>query len=231
VRVAESAGAALGALDRDRFDCLILDLTLPDMDGLELLERVRSRAEPPAVVVHTARSLPPDLADRLEAMTEAVIVKEGRSTERLIEELRLFVRRLEQPAAADGRGNGVRLDGRKLLIADDDMRTVYALAATLRARGAEVLVAENGRAAIDALEASPDVDAVLMDVMMPEMDGYEAMRRLRRMPRFERLPIVAITAKAMGSDRERCMAAGASDYLAKPIDADRLVTLLRAHLP
>jgi CheY-like chemotaxis protein len=232
-RRAASAGEARALLATERFDCMILDLSLPDMDGLMLLETLRAEGAPesPPVVVYTGRALSKAEAQRLEAYAEAVVLKEGPSTERLIDEVRLFARRfrdglpprrrLAPRAHAD-----VDLKGRKLLVVDDDMRTVYALSAMLRAKGADVLAADTGRAALDLLAAQPDVQMVLLDMMMPEMDGYEALRRLRQEERFRALPVVALTAKAMKGDRERCLQAGASDYLSKPIDADRLMAML-----
>ena len=239
VRYVQSGGAALQALERDKFSCIVLDLGLPDMDGLGFLERLRARGdiETPPVVVHTGRALTKDETRRLEAYAEAVVLKEGRSTERLLEEIRLFIRHVKArlPASrtfapprvpvAD-----VHLDKRRILLVDDDMRTVYALSALLRAKGAEVLIADTGRAALEVLGEHPDTEGVLMDVMMPEMDGYEAMRRIRQDARFERLPVIALTAKAMKGEREKCIEAGASDYLTKPIDADQLLTMLQAWL-
>jgi len=189
------------------------------------------------VVVHTGRALTKDETRRLEEYAEAVVLKEGRSTERLLEEIRMFIqhvkarlpqsRTFEPPRVpvAD-----VHLDKRRILLVDDDMRTVYALSALLRAKGAEVLTADTGRAALEVLGEHPDTEGVLMDVMMPEMDGYEAMRRIRQDARFERLPVIALTAKAMKGEREKCIEAGASDYLTKPIDADQLLTMLQAWL-
>jgi CheY-like chemotaxis protein/HAMP domain-containing protein len=239
VRYVQSGGAALQALEHDKFSCIVLDLGLPDMDGLGFLERLRARGdiETPPVVVHTGRALTKDETRRLEEYAEAVVLKEGRSTERLLEEIRMFIQhvkaRLPQGRAfvpprvplAD-----VHLDNRRILLVDDDMRTVYALSALLRAKGAEVLTADTGRAALEVLGEHPDTEGVLMDVMMPEMDGYEAMRRIRQDARFERLPVIALTAKAMRGEREKCIEAGASDYLTKPIDADQLLTMLQAWL-
>ncbi|MBL9037257.1 MAG: response regulator, partial [Archangium sp.] len=236
-RRVRSAGEALAALAEERYRCMVLDLSLPDMDGLELLQAVREKcgAEMPSVVIYTARALSKAEANRLEAYTEAIVLKEGSSSERLINEIRLFVRRLREGLQPRQRALApvpldVRLEGHKLLIVDDDMRTVYALSATLRSKGAVVYVADTGKAGLEALAAHADIEAVLMDIMMPEMDGYEAMRRIRAQPRYAALPIVALTAKAMKGDAEKCIEAGASDYLPKPIDAERLLALLHTRL-
>jgi CheY-like chemotaxis protein len=176
------------------------------------------------------------VAKQLEACADAVVLKEGSSSERLLDEVRLFVRRLKGGIAprrhtpARGLPPNVQLVGKRVLVVDDDMRTVYALSATLRAKGAEVLVADTGTAALAALGREERVDAVLMDVMMPEMDGYETMRRIRQELKLEQLPIIALTAKAMKGDKERCLEVGASDYLPKPIDPERLLALLHVRL-
>lgn len=223
-----SANAAIAALERERHACMILDLGLPDMDGLMLLEQLEQREIPrPPVVVHTARSLTRDERRRLETYCQTIVMKDGHSEQRLLDEVRLFVQHLHEklphkPAAllsAPPPPADRSLAGVKLLLADDDMRTVYALSALLRGKGAEVIVAENGREALEQLAAHPDVACVLMDVMMPEMDGYEATRRLRKDPRFAGLPVITFTAKAMKGERERCLEAGASDYIAKPVDS------------
>ncbi len=231
---ATNAAQAIAMLDRERFGTMVLDLSLPDMDGLELLEKLRARPgiRVPSIIVYTARALSKSEISALESHVQAVVLKDGSSTERLIDEVRLFTRRLWDGAGSrrvrpsrlvSGLPN---LSGRKILVVDDDMRTVYALSATLRAKGAEVLVADNGKLALDLLDRRPDVQAVLMDIMMPEMDGFEAMRRIRRDGRFGGLPIIALTAKAIKGDHERCLEAGASEYLPKPIDGDRLLTML-----
>jgi CheY-like chemotaxis protein/signal transduction histidine kinase/HAMP domain-containing protein len=246
-RHVQSGGAALDTLTRDQFSCIVLDLGLPDMDGLGFLERLRARGdiEAPPVIVYTGRALTREETRRLEHYAEAVVLKEGRSTERLLDEVRMFVQQIKarQPARPDDRmtppprtatlvasAPDRRLAGKKLLLVDDDMRTVYAVSALLRARGAEVLVADTGRAALDMLGQHPDVEGVLMDIMMPEMDGYEAMRRIRQDVRLQSLPVIALTAKAMKGEREKCLDAGASDYLTKPIDADHLMTVLHTWL-
>ncbi len=238
VRRAMNAHEALDALARDHFGCMVLDLGLPDMDGLELLGVVRERhgADMPAVVVYTARGLSRAEAQALEAYTEAVVLKEGASSERLLDEVRLFTRRLKEGVGArhaptPPRLTGtVELAGRQILIADDDMRTVYALSAMLRSKGLDVLVADTGATAVAVLNEHPEVDAVLMDIMMPEMDGFEAIRRIRADSRFAKLLVVALTAKAMKGDRDKCLEAGATEYLPKPVDGDRLLALLATHL-
>ncbi|HEY8924391.1 MAG TPA: response regulator [Polyangia bacterium] len=245
VRRVVNAEEALRAVRAERFGCVVLDLSLPDMDGLELLRLLREAcgSEMPSVVVYTARALSRSEVKALESYTEAIVLKDGSSSQRLLDEIRLFVRRLKDglgarrsgalvpgSATAAATAATVRLEHRKILVADDDMRTVYALSATLRAKGAEVLVADTGQAALDILAARPDVELVLMDIMMPEMDGYEAMRRIRKLERFRDLPIVALTAKAMKGDEEKCREAGATDYLPKPVDIDRLMTMLQARL-
>jgi CheY-like chemotaxis protein len=235
---ATSAAEARSWLARERFACMVLDLSLPDMDGLELLRTLHEEGvDAPPVIVHTGRALTKLEAQRLEAYAEAIVVKDGPAVERVLDEIRLFVRRLKEGLPPGRRTTTqrsttpLRLEHRKLLLVDDDMRTVYALSAVLRAKGAEVLVADTGRAALEALALHPDVELVLMDIMMPEMDGYEAIRRLRLDPRFARLPVIALTAKAMKGDREKCLEVGATDYLAKPIDPENLAVILRERLP
>jgi CheY-like chemotaxis protein/signal transduction histidine kinase len=233
-RRVSSAALALEAIRRERFGCMILDLSLPDMNGLDLLRALRDDkdVDVPKVVVYTARALSRAETMALEAYAEAVVLKDGSSVERLLDEVRLFVRRFREASSRKDVETqalhpvDVRFEGRKVLVVDDDMRTVYALSATLRAKGIEVVVADTGKVALDVLDAQPGVEAVLMDIMMPEMDGYEAMRRIRADGRFGTLPIVALTAKAMKGDEEKCVEAGATHYLPKPIDADRLIALL-----
>jgi CheY-like chemotaxis protein len=247
-----STAAAFEALAAERFVCLILDLGLPDMDGLGFLEQLSARAElaRPPVVVYTGRPLTRDETRRIEAYAEAVVLKEGRSGQRLLEEIRLFIHHLEdrlprerKPRTPRPPGDDRVFRGKRLLVVDDDMRTVYALSALLRTKGIDVLMADTGRAALDTLHqvdgqhqsgaeepGASNIDAVIMDVMMPEMDGYEAMRRIRAIDRWRELPIIALTAKAMKGEREKCLEAGASDYLSKPIDSGELLTLLSTWL-
>ena len=236
-----SARAALEALEKQRFQCMVLDLGLPDMDGLAVLETLRARgaADAPRVIVHTGRALDKREIQQLEAYAEAVVLKQGNSAARLLEEIRLFVSHVRDNLSPRARsqippahsGNEVSFAGLKLLLAEDDMRTVYALSALLTSKGATVLVADTGREALELLDRNPDLDGVLMDIMMPEMDGYQATRQLRADPRFGNLPVIALTAKAMKGERERCLEAGASDYLTKPIDTEKLLQTLQAFLP
>ena len=236
-----NAQAALDTLEKNTFGCMILDLGLPDMDGLAVLETLRARGQTnaPRVIVHTGRALDKRETKQLEAYAEAVVLKEGDSAARLMEEIRLFVSHVKDSLSPRARSRispppapiDRSLPGVTLLLAEDDMRTVYALSALLTSKGATVLVADTGREALEQLAAHPDIDVVLMDIMMPEMDGYEATRQLRKDPRFGKLPVIALTAKAMKGERERCIEAGANDYLSKPIDSDRLLQTLQAWLP
>jgi len=226
---------ALELLEHDKFGCVILDLTLPDMDGLEFLQQLRERygANIPAIVVYTARALTRAEIDALELYAEAVVLKEGASNERVLDEVKLFVSRVNAGGAARRAGltsvprlPAVDIDGKTILVVDDDMRTVYALSALLRAKGADVLVADNGKDAVAALERRPDVDAVLMDLILPEMNGYQAIQRIRQDTRFRSLPIIALTARTLNG--EASQAAGADAHLPKPVDPERLLALLHA---
>ena len=234
-KLVRSAGAALEALRAEQFGCVILDLGLPDMDGRKVLEMLRQKPElgSPRVVIHTGRALSQQARQDLEAYAEAVVHKDERSSERLLEEVGHFVRHVIAPSlppAPVSARPDVSLQGVKLLLAEDDMRTVYSLSALLRGKGADVVTAETGAEALTALAQHHDIRGVLMDIMMPEMDGYEAMRRLRQEPRLAKLPVIALTAKAMTGERERCLAAGASDYMPKPIDGDQLLVTLQRWL-
>jgi CheY-like chemotaxis protein/signal transduction histidine kinase len=231
-----TAREALDALHRERFDCMVLDLGLPDMTGFEFIERVK--AEPALgevpIIVYTARDLTPEEETELKRVTDAIIVKSANSPEHLLDETALFLHRIEANLPESKRRmlqqvhqSDPAFVGRKVLVVDDDVRNIFAIASALERQGMVVTFAENGRRGIDTLKAAPGVDVVLMDVMMPEMDGYETMREIRKDPRFAALPIIALTAKAMKGDREKCIAAGASDYVTKPVDPDALLSLLR----
>jgi CheY-like chemotaxis protein len=236
---AVSTGAqAMAALDDSKFDCVIVDLGLPDIDGLELIQRIKahpSHVRVP-VIVYTGRELTEQEDTGIRRLTESVIVKDAMSPERLIEETAYFLNQVEarlpetkRPVHV-GPSNGTSLEGRTILITDDDTRNIYALRSALEEFEMKVLTAESGADAIGLLRGHAEIDVVLMDIMMPEMDGYETIRRIRARDEWKTLPIIALTAKAMKGDREQCLAAGASEYISKPVDIDQLVALIRVWL-
>ncbi|MGY2049439.1 HAMP domain-containing protein [Methylobacterium sp. JK268] len=236
---AETGEEALAALRAQAIDCVVLDLKLPDMSGFEVLERLRedaALADLP-VVVFTGRALSPEEDARLHALARSVVVKGVESPERLLDETALFLHRVVAELPPEKQRMLERLHrsdedliGRTVLLVDDDARNIFALSSVLERRGMRVLTATTGREAISIIEARPDIAIVLMDIMMPEMDGYETMQVIRANPAFRRLPIVALTAKAMKGDREKCLEAGASDYLAKPVNTEQLLSALRLWL-
>jgi CheY-like chemotaxis protein len=235
-----SSEEALEQLDGDKgFDCMVLDLKLPKMSGFALLEKVKTdeRFRGLPVIVYTGRDLTRREETRLKKYAETIIVKDVRSPERLLDETALFLHRVESKLPSEKRRMLEQLHsadevfkGKRVLIADDDVRNVFALASVLERQGMEVQFAENGNEAIASLQADPEIDLVLMDIMMPELDGYEAMRRIREVPQFAKLPIISLTAKAMKGDREKSIASGASDYITKPVDTDQLLSLMRVWL-
>jgi CheY-like chemotaxis protein len=235
-----TAGEALELLHVHVFDCMIIDLKLPDMLGNELLKRMTTediRAFPP-VIVYTGRNLTRDEEADLLKYSRSIIIKGARSPERLLDEVTLFLHKVESQLSHErqrmlktARSRDKVFEGRKILLVDDDVRNIFALTSALEHKGARVEIGRNGREAIERLEQHDDIDLVLMDVMMPEMDGYEATRLIRQRPEWRKLPIIAVTAKAMKDDQHRCLQAGANDYLAKPIDLDRLFSLIRVWLP
>jgi HAMP domain-containing protein/CheY-like chemotaxis protein/signal transduction histidine kinase len=230
---------ALQALHDRRYDCCVVDLRLPDMSGFELLETLR--AEPQLhdipVVVFTGKQLSAEEEAELQRVAKSVVLKDVQSPERLLDETALFLHRVVSDLPEGKRkmierlhGSGEALRGRKVLVVDDDARNIFALTTILENQEMEVASATNGRQAIELIERTPDLSVVLMDIMMPEMDGYETMREIRKDSRFRTLPILALTAKAMKGDREKCLEAGASDYIAKPVNTDQLLSLLRVWL-
>ena len=220
------------------FDCVVLDLGLPDMSGFNLIRRIKDEVDRTVpIVVYTGKELTRSEETQLRKLAETVIVKDARSPERLLDETALFLHRVEAnlPEAKRRMLREVHrtdpvLQGKKVLIVDDDMRNIFALTSALERYMMEISYAENGRDGIDSLKEHPDVDVVLMDIMMPEMDGYETTKNIRAIDKFASLPIIALTAKAMKGDRERCIEAGASDYITKPVDMDQLLSLLRVWL-
>jgi CheY-like chemotaxis protein/signal transduction histidine kinase/HAMP domain-containing protein len=234
-----SSDEALEQLSERRFDCMVLDLKLPQTSGFKLLEQLKrdERHARLPVIVYTGRELTRREETRLKKYAETIIVKDARSPERLLDETSLFLHRVEARLPQAKRRMLEQLHGvsevfknKKVLIVDDDVRNVFALTSVLESNGMEVIFAENGRDGIDTLRANADVDLVLMDIMMPEMDGYETMQAVREMPEFKQLPIISLTAKAMKGDRERSIASGASDYITKPVDTDQLMSLMRVWL-
>jgi HAMP domain-containing protein/CheY-like chemotaxis protein/signal transduction histidine kinase len=233
---------ALEELHRGHFDCMVLDLGLGGgMNGFDLLERVKSdqrqtiREVP--IIIYTGRDLSQAEETRLRKYAETIIVKDVKSPERLLDETALFLHRVEAKLPENKRRMLEQLHntdavfaGKRVLIVDDDVRNIFSLTSVLESHGMNVAFSENGRDALATLENGPDVDLVLMDVMMPEMDGYETTRAIRQNPRFRTLPIIALTAKAMKGDREKCIAAGASDYITKPVDTEQLLSLMRVWL-
>ena len=238
VRTEEAAtgAAAIEKLQSKRYDCMILDLHLPDMSGFELLDKADAAEETalPPVVVYTGRELTREEDLALRRYSDSIIVKGVRSEERLVDEVSLFLHRMVQnmpkrqrQMISDLHDVDSMFEGKKVLIVDDDMRNLFALSNALSAKGIRTIKAEDGSKALEALEAEPDVDLVLVDIMMPVMDGYKTMRRIRAQARFGRLPIIAVTAKAMKQDRQKCIEAGASDYIPKPVDVNRLFSMMR----
>ncbi|MBI9105248.1 MAG: response regulator [Spirochaetales bacterium] len=225
-------------INKQKFNCIVLDLGLKDISGFEILSFIRSSGLVTIpVVVYTGKDLNEE--ERLELMrySESVIIKSVRSPERLLEETALFLHRVvsELPRIMQReikmvRENNYSLKNKNVLLVDDDMRNVFALSSVLEKNGIEVIVGKNGKDAIQKLEAAANVDLILMDIMMPEMDGYEAISIIRKKPKFKHLPIIALTAKAMKGDRNKCIEAGANDYLSKPVEVDKLMSLLRVWL-
>jgi CheY-like chemotaxis protein len=259
-----TADEAIAKLEAEDFDCMIVDLVLPGVDGFKLIETIRadSRFNDLPIVVYTGKDLSREEEQKLKKQVESLISKSGvRSHDRLLQDTALFLHRVDKRAVRAtpvlhggdrparhhenpaGHGDDVsqprphapavggnidqEMAGRRVLVVDDDVRNIFAMTSVLESYGVEVVYAENGLMALEKLEQTPGIDVVLMDVMMPEMDGYETMRHIRSDDRFKSLPIIAVTAKALKDDREKCIEAGASDYMPKPIDNDRLVQLIR----
>ena len=236
-----SVKEAIAELAKTTFDCVVTDLTLPDASGFDLLEHLAQNEDGPfpPVIVYTARMLTTEEEQRLRRYSSSIIIKGARSPERLLDEVTLFLHQVESELPADrqrmlrqARDREAVLSGRKILLAEDDVRNIFALGHVLEPKGAELLIARNGREALELLDKNPEIDMVLMDIMMPELDGIAATREIRaRGGRFAKLPIIAITAKAMPDDQERCLQAGANDYIPKPLDVEMLLSLIRVWMP
>ena len=236
-----SAEEALAKLHEKHFDCMVLDLGLKtgDMTGFDLLERVKSddvNHDLP-IIIYTGKELNQEEETRIKKYAETIILKDVKSPERLLDETALFLHRVEAKLPEQKRKMLEHLHdadsvvaGKSVLVVDDDVRNIFSLTSMLEDHGMVVRFAENGKQALEQLKKDSNVDVVLMDVMMPEMDGYETTRAIRNIDQFKTLPIIALTAKAMKGDREKCIAAGASDYITKPVDTEQLLSLLRVWL-
>jgi signal transduction histidine kinase/DNA-binding response OmpR family regulator/HAMP domain-containing protein len=234
-----TGGEALEAMLDRKFDCVVLDLRLPDISGFELLERVHAQ---PAltdvpVVVFTGKELNAEEQTRLKAIAKSIVLKDVQSPERLLDETALFLHRVvtelpleKQHMLERLHGSNEVLRGRRILVVDDDARNIFALTSLLENHEMDVISVTNGQGAIEIIRNTPDLSIVLMDIMMPDMDGYETMREVRKSPEFRTLPIIALTAKAMKGDREKCLDAGASDYISKPVNTDQLLSLMKVWL-
>ena len=240
ITAARTAEEASVLLETQQFDCIVLDLMLPGASGFELLDHMAKRGAPwpPPVIIYTARALTLDEEQRLRRHARSIVVKGVRSPERLLEEVTLFLHQAAADLPDDKRvmlrhalDRETVFSGRRILIVEDDVRSIFALTSALEPRGAVIEVARNGKEALHRIEAGPRVDVVLMDLMMPEMDGLAATREIRKRHASSSLPIIALTAKAMPDDRQRCYEAGANDYIAKPVDVDKLISLCRVWMP
>jgi CheY-like chemotaxis protein len=220
-------------------------LNLPDLSGYELLEKMAAQEEVafPPVIIYTGRSLTRDEEQRLRRFSKSIIIKDARSPERLLDEVTLFLHQVEAKLPPDRqrmlravRDREAALEGRRILVVEDDVRNIFALSSLLEPKGVKIEIARNGFEALDALVRSGKdqeeaIDLVLMDIMMPGMDGLTAMREIRKRPEWKKLPIIALTAKAMKDDQEKCLDAGANDYIAKPLDVEKLLSLVRVWMP
>ena len=231
---------AIIELKKTVFDCMIMDLKLPDISGGELLDQMTREgiASFPPVIVYTGSSLSLEQEDSLKKLSKTILIKGARSPERLLDEVTLILHRAESKMAEKQRKmiKSVRnreqiFKGRKILLVDDDIRNIYALTSALEQKGATIIVGRNGQEGLEKLDQDPQIDLVLMDIMMPEMDGYEATRRIRKQKRFASLPIIAVTAKAMKDDLKKCINAGTNDYVSKPVDLEKLLSLIRVWIP
>ena len=240
-----TAGEALTALRAGPFDCVVMDLNLPDLSGEQLLEQMSKIDDTPLppVIIYTGGSLNRAQEQQLRRFSKSIIIKDARSPERLLDEVTLFLHQIESTLPPDrqrmlkeARNREAVLEGREILVVEDDVRNVFALSSVLEEKGAKVSIARNGKEALEVLgtrseQNEPTPDLVLMDIMMPEMDGFTAMRQIRKRPEWLKLPIIALTAKAMKDDHEKCLAAGANDYISKPLDVEKLLSLIRVWIP
>ncbi|MBI5957741.1 MAG: response regulator, partial [Chloroflexi bacterium] len=239
ITTASTGAEALSALESQDFDCLVLDLGLPDMTGFDLITQIKARAEKNLcpVIIYTAKDLTPEEEAELQNNAVGIIVKDIGAPERLFDLTTLFLHRAEANLSEPKRhlltqirkNNGI-LAGKKVLIIDDDIRNIFAMTSMLEHHQIQVTYAENGEEGLRLLQDTPDIDIVMLDIMMPGIDGYQVLRFIRNMEQFKSLPIIAVTAKAMKGDREKCLEAGASAYITKPVEVEQLLSLLRVWL-
>ena len=238
IKAVSTGNEAIEELKVNSFDCMILDLGLTDTSGFDLLEKLKEteHLQKVKIIIYTGRDLTSKEEIQLRKYTQTIIIKNEHSPQRLKEELELFIQETQVTESRNDEPHNMEvstpsgLQGKKVLLVDDDVRNVFALSSILEMNGMEVVFAENGIESLEILQQSPGIELVLMDIMMPEMDGYEAIRRIRAMNRFMELPIIALTAKAMKKDREKCLEAGASDYIVKPVNPDQLISLMKVWL-
>jgi CheY-like chemotaxis protein len=229
----------VSALQNDEVDCVILDMGIPDASAYQTLEKIKELPgmEQLPIIVFTGKSLSKAEEERLRQYTDSIVIKTAHSYKRILDEVSLFLHLVEEHKQEAGKKNNGKLGtmnevlkGKTVLVTDDDVRNIFSLTRALEASQMNVLSATDGKEALKVLEQHPEVDVVLMDIMMPEMDGYETMQQIRKKAQYKNLPIIAVTAKAMIGDREKCIRAGASDYISKPVDVDQLLSLLRVWL-
>ena len=234
---ASTGKQTLEKVEKTAYDCIILDLGLPDMSGFELLDKFGKLKDVPPTIIYTGKELEPEQIKNLEKYSNSIIIKGVKSEERLVDEVALFMHQVVKNMDEDKRKTIINLHekdnvftDKTALIVDDDMRNVFALSGLFEEKGMKVVEAENGKEALNKIKNTPNIDIVIMDIMMPVMDGYEAMREIRKINKYLKTPIIALTAKAMPEDRGKCIDAGASDYLSKPIKEERLFSMMRAWL-
>ena len=236
VEAASNGQKAYQLLQTEEIDLIVLDLELENVDKFELLEKLKEdkKTAKIPIVVYTGKDISQAEEIKLRKYVENIIVKEGKSSQRLVDEINIFLHKVNQASGQQqsqfNKEEEEYLKDKKILLVDDDMRNVFALSSILEEEELDVVIATNGREAIEQLDANQDIDLVIMDIMMPEMDGYEAIKRIKEQEKYQDLPIIALTAKAMKKDKEKCIAAGANDYLAKPLEKERLFSLLRVWL-
>jgi CheY-like chemotaxis protein len=239
VATADSADAAIAALGEQAFDLIVTGLDVPGRKGFDLIDEIK---ESPAtrgipLIVYSQRELTKKEEIHLKRLTQTSVLKDVRSHERLVDEAALFLHRRVENLSQEKRDllqqlhrTDTVLTGKKVLIVDDDIRNIFAMTSLLEPHQMQIFRAEAGKSAIELLQENPEIDVVLMDIMMPDMDGYDTMKAIRKLAKFRSLPIIALTAKAMKGDREKCIEAGASDYISKPVDTEQLLAMLRIWL-